>query len=345
MRLGLYIFASLALIGLIAGFAYTVNPGNYVYEIAGINLNFPIALWIAIPMLLLLVMTIFHMIYHSTKNFFARRKWIRDANELQDALYWSVLKEPKAHHFSIPEIKCGAALLSVSSLDVLDSTEGLSDKLGKTINWVKKIQDGEYIDLKEKKVVKFLSRGNPIVVQNTLNRLQSHPEFAETVLMSKETYSPEAVSSALALLVEKETLFKIRKFSSMLDGKSLTILLERADAGEDVGLTADNLDYITQNVELKCTEYMRLARTTLKKLTPDENLSLFKKLAAEKEAAENAYLYLLFQYEMLDDVKAYLEECEEEEFKPFRALYILKKGKYNYSVSDIISSANVCNED
>jgi len=344
MRLGLYTFASLALIGLIAGFAYTINPGNYVYEIAGINLNFPIALWVAIPMFVLLLMTLFHMMYHGTKSFFTRRKWMRDANELQDALYWALLKEPKAHHFSIPEIKCGAALLSVSSLDVLDSTEGLSDKLGKTINWVKKIHEGEYINLKEKKVAKFLSRSNPIVIQNTLNRLENNVEFAETVLMSKEEYNEEIVAKALNLLVEKESLFKMRKFSGMLNGSYLEILLNRADAGEDIGLTADNMDYLTKNIELKCSEYMRLARTTIKKLTPDENLSLFKKLASEKEAAENAYLYLLFQYEMLDDVKSYLEECEEDEFKPFRALYILKKGKYNYRVSDVISSANVCNE-
>lgn len=343
MRIGLYAFASLALIGLIAAFAYTVNPGNFVYEIAGINLNFPIALWIAIPMLILLVMTIFHMIYHGTKSFFAKRKWIRDANELQDALYWSLLKEPKAHHFSIPEIKSGAALLSVSSLDILDSTEGLSEKLGKTINWVKKIQEGEYIDLKEKKVAKFLSASNPLVVRNTLNRLEQNSEFSESVLLSKEEYTPEVVSHAIETLASKETLFKMRKFAKMLDGTHLAKVLERADAGEDVGLTADNVDFLTQNIDLACADYMRLARSTIKKLTPDENLTLFKKFAQEKESAQNAYLYLLFQYEMLDEVKAYLEESDEDEFKPFRALYILKKGKYNYRVSDIISSANVCN--
>jgi len=345
MRLGLYTFASLALIGLIAGFAYTVNPGNFVYEIAGINLNFPVALWIAIPMLILLIMTLFHMMYYGTKNFFARRKWVRDANELQDALYWSLLKEPKLHHFSIPEIKSGAALLSVSSLEVLDSTEGLSEKLGKTINWVKKIQDGEYVDLKEKKIAKFLSKSNPLVVQNILNKLQDNVEAAEVVLLAKEEYTPEVVDRALDIMVSKEGLFKIRKFAKMLDGRTLSVLLDRADAGEDIGLTADNIDYITEQIKLTCSDYMRLARTTLKKLTPDENLSLFKKRSSEHEAAENAYLYLLFQYEMLDEVKAYLEECEEDEFKPFRALYILKKGKYNYRVSEIISSANVCNED
>jgi len=344
MRIGLYTFASLALIGLIAAFAYTVNPGNFVYELAGINLNFPIALWVAIPMLILLLMTIFHMMYHGTKSYFARRKWIRDANEIQDALYWSLLKEPKEHHFSIPEIKSGAALLSVSSLDTLNSVEGLSDKLGKTMNWVKKIQEGEYVDLKEKKVAKFLSASNPLVIQNTLNRLEDNTEFAESVLMSKDEHAPEVASRALEVLVGKESLFKMRRFAKMLNGTHLIQILERADAGEDVGLTADNVDFLSQNIVLKCAEYMRLARSTIKKLTPDENLTLFKKLAQESEAAQNAYLYLLFQYEMLDEVKAYLEESEEDDFKPFRALYILKKGKYNYRVSDIISSTNVCND-
>jgi len=345
MRIGLYTFASLALIGLIAGFAYTVNPGNFVYEIAGINLNFPVALWIAVPMLILLLMTIFHMMYYGTKGYFARRRWIRDANELQDALYWSVLKEPKAHHFSIPEIKSGAALLSVSSLDVSDSVEGLSEKLGKTINWVKKIQDGEYIDLKEKKIAKFLSRDNPIVVQNTLNKLKGDTEFAESILLSKSEYTDEAIKKSLDLLVSKESFFKLRKFANMLGGGHLIKMLDRADAGEEIGLTADNVEFVVQHITLKCSEYIRLAKSTIKKLTPDENLAIFKKMAAETDNAQNAYLYLLFQYEMLDEVKAYLEESEEDDFKPFRALYTLKKGKYNYRVSDIISSANVCNED
>jgi hypothetical protein len=163
--------------------------------------------------------------------------------------------------------------------------------------------------------------------------------------MSKNEHSKEVVSKALDVLVSKESLFKMRKFASMLNGSYLSQVLDRADEGEDVGLTADNVDYLSHNIELGCTEYMRLARSTIKKLTPDENLTLFKKLANEKESAQNAYLYLLFQYEMLDEVKAYLEESEEDEFKPFRALYVLKKGKYNYRVSDIISSTNVCNGD
>jgi len=343
MRLGLYTFASLALIGLVAALVYTINPNSYTAGLAGVNLHLPIALWIALPMLILLVATIFHMMYHGTKGYFARRKWIRDANELQDAIYWSILREPKEHNFSIPEIKSGAALLSVASIDIQDSVEGLSEKLGKTINWVKKIEAGEYIDLREKKVAKFLSSDNPLVIKNELNRLEATKDFAESVLLSKDSHSSKVVEAAIEKIVEKETLFKVRKFAKDLNGSQLGKMLDRLDAGEDIGMTADNVEFIIQNISMKCPDFMRLAKSTVNKLTPDENLSLFKKFSEEYEAAENAYLYLLFQYEMLDAIRDYLEESEEDEFKPYRALYILKKGKYNYRSRDIINSDNVCN--
>lgn len=345
MRIGLYTFASLALIGLIAAFAYTINPGNYMYEFAGINLNLPIALWIAIPMLVLLVMTIFHMIYHGAKSYFAKRRWIRDASEIEDALYWAVLKQPKGHNFSIPEIKSSASILSVASLELLDSTEGLSDKLGKTINWVKKIQLGEYIDLKEKKVAKFLSKDNPLVIQNCINRLKDNSEFAESVLLSKDSYDETIISASLDALVANESFFKIRKFANSLNSSHLRVLFDRANDGEDIGMTADNLEYIAQNVDMKCKDYMLMAKTAVKQLTPDENLAIFKKMAEDKDVAQTSYLYLLFQYEMLDAAKHYLEESDESEFKPFRALYVLKKGKYNYRLSEMISIDTVCHED
>ncbi len=345
MRLGLYTFASLALVGLISVFVYTLNPGYYLLEIAGINLSLPIAIWIALPMLLLLLVTIFHMLYHGTRGFFARRKWIKDANQLQDSIYWSLLHEPKKHNYAIENIKHGAALLSVSTIDANDSIEGLSDKLAKTVAWIKKIENGEYVDLAEKKVAKFMSKENPIVIKNVHNRLLSESSFADTVMSTPDNYHESVLTSAMKLMAENETLFKIRKYAKLFKRENMMTMLDRADTGEDIGLTADNVEYIAANMNMKCSDYMRLANSTLRQLTPDENLALFKKLSTEKELAQNAYLYLLFKYEMLDAVKAYLEESGEDEFITFRALYILKRDNHNFRSTDIVHSALVCNED
>jgi len=345
MRLGLYTFASLALIGLVSVFAYTMNPGSHAIEVAGISLNLPIALWIAIPMLALLAVTILHMMYHGTKNYFAMRKWNRDSKELDDALYWAILKEPKEHSFVMPRLKSSAGLLSAASINIHDSIDGLSEKLSKTIKWVQKIESGEYIDLTEKKVAKFMSKSNPLVIQNSLNRIESDSNYANSIMDYGDDHDDIVSAAALDNLIEQETLFKVRKYAKLLSATQFATMLDRVDAGEEIGLNIDIAKHFAQTVDMKCQDFMRLAKSTLQKLTPDENLALFKELASDNEKAENSYLYLLFQYEMLDAAKAYLEESNENEFKSFRALYILKKDNQPFRVSDIINANTVCNED
>jgi len=322
-----------------------MNPGSYAIEIAGISLNLPVALWISIPMLMLLIVTILHMIYHGTKNYFAMRKWNRDSKELENALYRSILKEPKEHNFAMPKLKSSAALLSVASIDIHDSTDGLSEKLSKTIKWVQKIESGEYIALTEKKVAKFMQKSNPLVIKNSLNRIASEPSYADTVMEYRDDHDKAVSSVALTTLVKNETLFKVRKYAKLLSADQFATMLDRVDAGEDLGLNIDTAKHFAQSIDMRCGDFMRLAKSTLKKLTPDENLALFKELAADNSKAENAYLYLLFQYEMLDAVKSYLEESNESEFMSYRALYILKKDNQPFRVSDIINANTVCNED
>ena len=68
MRLGLYIFATLVLIGISGGLAYAVNADHYVIEAMGINFNFPVALWVVLPMIVLFLFTIGHMLFYGLKN-------------------------------------------------------------------------------------------------------------------------------------------------------------------------------------------------------------------------------------------------------------------------------------
>jgi len=342
MRLGLYTFASLAFIGLVAGVVYTLAPGNYVLEVAGLNLNLPIALWVALPLLVLLVLTIFHMLYHGTRNYFARRKWQRDVDTMQDALYWSLIKQPKSHTYAIPQMREGASLLSSASLDLNELPEGVSSKLAKTVEWIKQIQNGEVVDLKQKKVDRFLEKDNPLLVQNQLNRLATDTDFADEVLRSRENYAKPVIDVALEKALETQTFFKLKKYTNLLTFSDLEVLLDRADDGEDVGLTLENMETFTEDMELDCPQYMRLVRSAIKAFNPDENLAWFKKAAAEHPRAQAAYLFLLFRYEMLEQAKEFLEEHEEEDFVAFRAFYALKKNKYNYKVRDFISAENAC---
>ena len=342
MRLGLYIFAALTLLAIVGAVTYTMNPNNYLVEIMGINFNLPVALWIVLPMALLLIFTVIHMIFYSLKSYFKLKKWHRDADTLDDALYWSMVNEPKEQKYAIPEIANSAALLGQSKLEIVDSVEGLSPRLSKVLNLINKIKNGEYIDLKENKMAKVFSDGNPLLIQNRLNRLSADDKFIEDVMKSSASFSDPVRIKALELFASKETFFKARKYAKTFDVKNLFIMLERLNTEEDMELTSEILDDFVDSLKLTCNDYTKIAYITKKHFSPDENLALFKKYQNENPKAQHAYLYLLFEYELLDEVGAYLEEYDENEFMKARALYELKKGNKNYKIEDLIDINTAC---
>ena len=83
---------------------------------------------------------------------------------------------------------------------------------------------------------------------------------------------------------------------------------------------------------------------TKKYFNPEENLTLFRSYQIENPKAQNAYIYLLFEYELLEQVAIYLNEQEDHEFIKFRALWQLKQEHTKYKLEDIIDIDSVCNE-
>ncbi len=342
MRLTLYIFAALTLVAIVGAFAYTLNPNNYLVEIMGINFNFPVAVWVVIPMVLLVIFTAIHMVYYSLKSYFKLKKWQRDAATLDDALYWSMVNEPKEQKYAISEIASAANILGKANIEVLDDIEGLSPRLSKVVSLIRKIKNGEYVDLKENKMSKVFSDGNPLLVQNRLNRLENDEKFVEEVMKSSTAYSEQVRAKALELFARKETFFKARKFAKIFDTKNFFLMLGRVHTEEHMELTSDILDDFVSALKLSCNEYTRIANITAKQFSPDENLMLFKKYQNENPKAGHAYLYLLFEYELMDEVGAYLEEHDARDFIRGRALYELKKSNKNYKIEDLINIDTIC---
>ncbi len=342
MNLGTYMVSAFALIIAMVGGIYMLYPDSHTISMMGFTLNLPIAAWVALPLLLLYFMTILHIAYHGTRNYFHKRKWIKDTETLKDALYWSLMHEPKAHNYTIDKVKEGAVLLNASTLTVTGNIQGLSDKLADALETIEEIKSGKYVDLGEKKLDKKLSNDNPWVVRNQINRLHSSENYVEEVLFAKENYNEHVLREAMDIAVARLELYKIKKYSALIRDEHFPLLMERLCDKEDTTTSMEMLEYFISLFALDCSRYMLLAKSVLKRFSPDENLSLFKKLIEKDETAANAYLYLLFEYEMLDTVQTFLEEHDEYEFKPFRAYLILKRNKNNFKIDDLIDISVVC---
>jgi ABC-type multidrug transport system fused ATPase/permease subunit len=344
MRLALYIFATFALMAIIAAFTYTVNPDHYTIELMGINFSLPVAVWIVLPMLLLLIFTLVHMFFYGLKNYFILKKWQKDANTLEDALYWSLVNEPKEQKYGIDVVGSSASLLGKASLNISDNMEGLTPRLTRVVNIIQKIKNGDYVDFKEEKMTKVFNVGNPILTQNRLNRLESDDKFVADVLKSTSEYTEIVQAEALETFARKENFVKAQKYAKVFDIKSFFTMLERVTAEDNLELTPEILTDFVKALDLSCQDFIKIVSVTKKYFNPEENLTLFRSYQIENPKAQNAYLYLLFEYELLEQVAIYLNEQEENEFIKFRAFYQLKQENTKYKLEEIIDIDSVCNE-
>jgi len=327
MRLGLYILASIILMAGIGIFVYTINPNDFSYDLMGIQILLPVAIWIIIPMFILMLASLVHMMFYGTKNFFKFRKWETDSDNLNNALYWSILNEPKPQRFNLPKLKETASILQVSNIKVKGTVDGVSEKLQSALNIINEIDKGECVDFKEKKLAHILSNNNPLVIKNHINCLKKDENFIEKVLQSKDKYSDTVIEKALKQFAKTTTLTKAIKYSKIFNRESFMILINRVTREDDLGLTVTILDefIVDLNNELKCSDFLFIANITKKQLLPDENLKLFRGYDTKYVKAQIAYIYLLFEYEMIEKAGEYLQEHDADEFIRFRALYDLKK--------------------
>ena len=342
MKLGLYAIASLILIALIGAFIYTLKLENYTLEI--LNLNLPVAVWVMIPLLILYIFTLAHMFFYGSKNYFQFKKWHKDTEALEDALFRALVNEPKAKKYAIAEMRSCASILSKASLTISDNVEGLSPRLGKVANVIRKINAGEYVDLKEEKLAKVFNAGNPILVQNRLNRLTIDENFIESVLKSSSDYSETVKNEALAIFSHKATFEQARKYSKIFDVENLLVMINRITNENNLGLNKEVLSSFIDDLKLSCSDFIKIAEVTKKYLKPDENLEMFNGYQKKNDKAQNAYLYLLFEYELMEQVGIFLEEHEEDEFIKFRAFYKLKESNCGYKLEDIIDIYSVCSK-
>jgi len=347
MRLGLYIVASIVLMAMVGVFIYTFNPNEYSHNFFGMYITLPVAIWIIMPMFILMVASLIHMMFYGTKNFFKFKRWEKDSNSLNNALYWSLLNEPKPHRYNLPKLKETASLLQVSSIKVNGTVDGVSEKLQSALNIISEIDKGECVDFKEKKLAHILSSKNPLVIKNHMNYLNKDEKFPEEVLQFKDKYSQEVFDKALNIFVEKTTFLKARRYTKTFNRESFMRLVGRVTRDDNLGLTQPILNEFINDLHpaLKCSDFLLIANITKKQFSPDENLKLFKSYNKEYKKAQTAYLYLLFDYEMIEKAGEYLNEHDADEFIRFRALYDLKKEHTKYKITDLMNIKHICNDD
>ncbi len=344
MRIGLYLFASITFLIVVAVLTFLANQGYYDLSFFGFHLNLPVAIWIILPMAMLLVLSVLHLIYYGTKNFFVLRKWHKDAHTLEEAVYWSILQEPKEQTIGITDMQDIAEVLSKSSLVPSLGILVSNPKLNEALEIFTKINHGEYVDLKAKKLTKQLSLSNPLVIKNSINRLAIDDKFTDEVLSNPSNYDEKVVKATLTHVAKTQSLDKFKKYVPQMSLKQIETMLERVRNGENIALSEDIIKQTVEHLSFECKDYIKLASASTRALSPKASLSLFNSFQQKDEKAEAAYLYLLLEYEMMDNAKEFLDANPENDFKKLKLFYNLKLTHSTYKLQDIMDIDSVCDD-
>jgi len=333
MGLKKYIIGSLLLAIIVFGYTFSIAAGDYKIQILDFTILLPIALWVVLPMVLLLVLTIIHILFYGLKNYFTIKAITKDSEAVISLINTRLLKETSKVTFQNQNFKEIGAIVKQLDIEVTDSNFSSEDKdISKTVEQTFNIKSGKYIPSKELK----LDNENPLMIANTKNRVSLDENYALEVLKSPANYAQEVTKDAFLKALESKSMTSIKKVLEelTLDNTMVKALLKKdSEQKPEFAMTNDMIAKAIKSVALSDAELIEAIKDYKKSMTPDQIIKLFEDLAQENDSYTTPYLYVLAEYEMVDKMRDILVNSAVNEYVPFKALVDLKDaGKHTYSV-------------
>lgn len=336
MGLKKYIFFSIVFIAIVGGYVFLSVQGNHTINIEMLQLNvtLPIAVWVILPAVILVVATVLHILFYGFRNYLQTRAVEKDEENLIEVIKDNLLENNSNKNFKVKEIKEIATILSQMQLVCkADSFDSDNKEINKIVNAIKEIKDGKYV---YDKSIRFNKSGQTAVI-NLHNRLKEDVDFCLDVIKKSDSYSAEVVKTAFLKVVEEKSMTTIKKVLEgiTLDKEMLWALINKDSQNSDFALDTQTLIKYIKEVDFSKEDYIHLVAAYKKSISPDELIKMFETLSNDVEAAVDAYFYVLMEFEMIDKVRELLNAYGAHEFTAYRALIDLKDNGRNYTIDSL----------
>jgi hypothetical protein len=359
MGLSRYIFGTLILIVSIAGYVFSIESGDYKVVMGGEIILLPITIWVVAPAVLLFLLTVTHLIFYSIRQYFINKGIIEDKNLIINLIKHNLSGSTANYRFNnkyfeeisnvIEKLDFNFPRTELKTQN--ESINNLCQKMGK-------ISNGEHVSLDEFS----LPKDSDLREKNNINKLKVDIKYCLEVLHNSTEYSEKLFRAALIQTIETKNIDNIRKLLENTNlNKEMTLELLTLDSlcvDKDLALKKEEISELISKIRYELTDldYINIAKMyNVSRMSPDEVISLFENLSCmtitkkdldqeagkdvivkANEGATKAYLYVLFEYEMLDKVEEIVKDAGEDDYIPYRVLLNLKKeqGK-NYTFDSL----------
>ncbi|MCK4737456.1 MAG: hypothetical protein KAT10_02775 [Sulfurimonas sp.] len=326
-----YTIAALVLIILVGWYVYAfVTQASTSIEFFGVTMPpLSIAMWTIVPLILLYIASVAHMSFYSFLGSLKLRKYEKDYEKIVDSIVDAYLgKENRSHAFKTDRYKLLGAL--VDNATIFPSAELNSDidnkKISEILELINKIKNGESVELKKHSLPSY----NQLVIQNEKNRYKNGDITHEEILNNSSKYDESICKDVYIDFVKKAPLSAIEKYKKSLTKESLFEILARVNAEENsLEISNESLISLFNDLELSSDDYIKASQKLSRGMNPEQRIKLFETLSNENENVTEAYLFTLFDLEMLAPANEILETSQDNEYVYFKAYSSLREcGKH-----------------
>lgn len=331
MALKRYLVFSLLFVLVVALYLFSFVSGDYTLDITPIHfqLTLPIAFWITALLLFLVFVSAFHMFYYSTKNFFQLRRIKADHDVFLKALRSAMLQENKKFKYKSEYFKIPGEILSSVTFKVANGFFSSDESFVKIASNIKEIQNGNPVDLSEYK----LQADNPLVLENDLNSLKQDGKYAEKILKKKSDANSSLAKEAFKIYASYASLEDVLRVDMPVDKEVFFILLGRFVSKDNaIVLNKEKIDAFISSIKLDENDFLKVAKQLKKVLQPDELINMFEEFFDKYSESASAYIYILFELQMLDKVSEVLQNSSEDEFKKYKYLFELRESGKSFDI-------------
>ena len=306
-------------IAVVAGLTYSLNSSDFTFEFLGQAITLPVAVWVALPVALLALLAILHIAYHGYA-FYRYKKWIKKDSQL----YKDLAKETLLGFDSNKEFKTNAYKIasqvtrSISPWNEFKEM-GVDDaELNNIMQTIKSIKNNEIVDLKKFR----LAKDSKINILNELNKIEQLPTYYLDLLKNHDL-NDTLKKAAVAKLIKTANFSDIKRANLDLTSEEIMTIIARF-VNDEIDLSSDEIFDLLNNVKVTKAQYDKAAIMLRNKLKPDAFIGIFEKLKSIHADADEAYVYALFELQMLDKVREAIENSDPDEFKEIKVLLFLR---------------------
>lgn len=333
MGLKKYIVASVIFIAAVAAYVFSIAQTDYQITLFDTTLLLPVALWVILPLLVLFVASVFHMIFYGLKGYMVTSSLNKDESNMIKLIKNKLLKKDETIKFKNPIFQELGEILS--QVDVQISSDDFTSKNSEINDLAKSL-----IEIKNQKFVSLnykLNANNEIAIANNINKINEQADWAIEVLKKSANYTQKEIEAAFTKVLNDKSMTTLKKILPNLKLSKAMIqeLFKKDSAQAEFSLSSEELIKYIKQTELNKQEFLEIAKLYKTSLTPDEIIGLFEELSNTNEAALDAYVYILFEYEMIDKIRDIFSSTSSDELTAFKALLELKDSGKQYTLDSI----------